>query len=322
MNDMYTKKEGMVFQSLRLQKNFSQKELATLSGLSVKTIERIENGESTLSGYVLATALPHLGVTRAEFYSMVDGNDMGSHDMPISFKNDFYEIWQLCFKDEFEEARQHLEVLKSKDYCNTDNPKIAQAILICESLLEADLYKNYHHCLNTLYEALRIAIPSIISQENEINYKLMSQHTYELNEYRILNLIATSLAKTNRRVLAIRILNAICNSLNNEKIDSEIRRTFLPTAYYNLSNAQIDEQRYKQAHVTCNKGVEFCNRVNNHKYFAFLLYNRGKSLLYMGNKDEVAKDFKHSRDTFIAHEDPKSAEIVRKTVAEKYQIYL
>ena len=315
---MYNKAVGMVFESLRLQRKLSRRKLAELSGAcSAKTIERIEKGMCALTDHVLTRALPYLGVFKHEFYNMVEGREI-----PTSFKNDFDEIWQLCFKRKFQDALANLETLKSKDYCNTSNPKINQAILLCESLLEVNIHNNHNGCLYTLYNALRITSPLIISPDNEINYKQVSQHAYTLNEYRILNLIATSLDETNRRNPAIRILTAACKSLEAKKIDSEIRRKLLPTVYYNLSNFYINEGEHKKAFNICEKGIEFCKSENNHKIFAKLLYNRAKSLNSMGNKQEATNGFKHSHNTFLAHEDYENANLVKEIVAKKYQIHL
>jgi len=320
-HDMQNKKVGEAIKQLRKQKKLTHAQLSKSDNpsetiCSEKTLRRIEKGEILPSEAILNGLLSVLGITRAKFYNLVEGQDM------TNFQNDFAEIWQLCFKGQLQDARKQLDILKLEDYCNTNNPMIAQAVLLCEGRLQADIDKDYQGCLNTLYNALRLTCPSIIPQDGKIKYRMVSGCVLTLNEYRIISLISSMKGVVGQRAIAIKIFNAMCKSLNNEKIDSGIRNTFLPTIYYNLSDFMIDEKRYNQAFDVCEQGIEFCKRIDNLKLFPKLLYNRAKALHYMKDKERATKGFRNAHDTFIAHGDYNAAEFVKKTVAEKYQIYL
>ncbi len=47
----------------RIQKNYTQQELAELSGISLRSIQRIENGEVMPRAYTLKTLTEHLGIS-------------------------------------------------------------------------------------------------------------------------------------------------------------------------------------------------------------------------------------------------------------------
>jgi transcriptional regulator with XRE-family HTH domain len=55
MDSSTTKKLGITFREARVAKGYTQKELADLSGISIRSIQRIENGEIMARSYTLKT---------------------------------------------------------------------------------------------------------------------------------------------------------------------------------------------------------------------------------------------------------------------------
>jgi len=133
MLDMYKIKVGDAIRHFRKLKKMRQHQLAKCdepseSIFSLRKVIRVENGKASLTVQELKWVLSTLGVTLQEFYSYIEGCDI------LSFQNDFAEIWQLCYRNNFQEAIQQLETLKGK--ANTDNPEIKQAILLCEGAIQ------------------------------------------------------------------------------------------------------------------------------------------------------------------------------------------
>ncbi|MCL2398331.1 MAG: helix-turn-helix domain-containing protein [Defluviitaleaceae bacterium] len=319
--DMYNVKVGETIKQLRQQRSLSQRELTKCDTpsetiCSTKTLRRIEQGKVAPSIFEIKFFLSVFGVSMSEFESLVEGQDL------LTFRNSFEEICNLLFDERYQEASRHLELLKEQKYCDPKNPQILQALLLCDGFFQRNLHKNLQASLDVLYSALRITVPSVISEDNRVKYGIISDRMFSLNEYRILNLIAIILIDLNQNYLATRIFKAMCKSLQNKKISSEIRNHFLPTTYYNLSDCFIDEKRYKEAFNVCEEGLEFCESIKNFKNFAKLLYNRAKSLYYMGDKESAAEGFKHSYSTFISLKRNEMASRVKTIVATKYQINL
>lgn len=55
MDSSTSKKLGITFREARVAKGYTQKELADLSGISIRSIQRIENGEIMARSYTLKT---------------------------------------------------------------------------------------------------------------------------------------------------------------------------------------------------------------------------------------------------------------------------
>jgi len=317
----YNLKVGKAIKYFRKLKNMTQQALVKHdkpyeSIFSLKTLQRVERGKSAVTASNLKLLLSILDITQDEFDNHVGGQDL------ISFQNDFVEIWQLFFNGLYEEAKQDLEILRNKGYCDMNNPKIAQSVLLCEARIKVRHEKDFHGGLDILHEALRLTGPMLVSKDGKINHELMPQCVFTLNEYRILNMIAVVLDDVNERTLAIELLEKICKSLECKKIDSEIRNKFLPTTYHNLSELFLDEKRYKDAFNISEKGIEFCLRVHNSKMLGRLRYNKAESLYLDGSKGDGIIGFKKSYETFLINGQSESAEFIKNKVALEYGIIL
>ena len=65
---------GECIKSLQLDKNINQKELALLSGLSERSLRRIERGQVNVNVYSLRQVVFALGEEMSEFWRIVENN--------------------------------------------------------------------------------------------------------------------------------------------------------------------------------------------------------------------------------------------------------
>jgi len=321
--DRYNKKAGEVIKQLRKQKGLSQGELVksdnpSESICSVKTLRRIEQGKTAPSIYELKRILVGLGVSIAEFEALVDGQDM------LVFQNDFEEITELFFDKQFEEADKRLKLLKSQKYCDTNNPIIAQALLLGDGL-QKYFYNDKNGALETYYVALCITAPSVVQEIRELKCKSIVNNTFALNEYRLINGILGIIwmqGGGEQLNFAIEVYNITKKSILSSTVDSNTRCKLLPIIYYNLSECLIKGGYFKEGLTIVEEGIKFCRRVNTFRIFGYLLYNRARAQYWLGDKEDAIKGFKHAYDTFISFNHIKLAERTKKSVAEKYQIYV
>ena len=65
---------GECIKSLQLDKNINQKELALLSGVSERSLRRIERGQVNVNVYVLRQLVMALGEEMPDFWRIVENN--------------------------------------------------------------------------------------------------------------------------------------------------------------------------------------------------------------------------------------------------------
>lgn len=311
-------KIGNTIRQLRERKNMSQAELCKPDFAdkicSMRHLSRIENGETTPHPRTLYRLLEGLGVSLSEFTHLIAEPDIAN------FQHDFSEIWDLLFEKRYEKAASLLDALKTKPYCNIDNPLIEQALLMCDASF-VDAKNNNNGCLTHLHKAMRLTSPHVF-ENNELSHNYISRNMFTLNEYRILMyfaIIKSRLGFTNECILT---LSAMCESLNNKKIDVEIKNRLLPTIYYNLSDELIDSKCYEEALSYCEKGISLCKKAKNYKTLPHLYYSIAKVFIILGNKDRAEENFRQSYNIFSAHGDNETALQVKKLVATKYNLWL
>jgi transcriptional regulator with XRE-family HTH domain len=310
-------KLGTVLRQLRLKRNMTQEELCKSDNpseriCSTKQLRRIEKGQCEPSPLILNRLLAALGITTLEFIHLVDNQDM------IHFQNDFSIIWDLFFENKYKEANLLLTELKTKPYCNMESPVVKQSMLLCNGFMLWDAEKN-EECLNILHEALCITSPFLL-KNNSLNHEVIADNPLALTEYRILKLIAITMHHMGQLETKIIILDSMCESLQNKKIDVEIRNRLLPNIYYNLSDALIEDNNYQSAFLICEKGIKLCKQTKSFKMLPYLLYNKAESLLFIDTRARAIKGFKQSHKTFLLYGDEKTAAHVKEVIAGKYQI--
>ena len=311
----YKKKVSDTLQHLQNKRGLTQKKLCKQGIVcSERHLRRILNGDVEPSPTVLDGLLEVLGVSLPEFTQLVYGEDM------LLFQHDFSEIWDLLFMRKYEEADLLLAALKAKPYCNTSNPAIAQALLMHDGVL-MNLKENFHESNRILYEAICMTSAGVL-QKGEPNPEFVALNVLEPNEYRIIGVIAINLCSMGQSPVAIKIFEALCESLSNKKVDVETRNKLLPNIYYNLSDELIETKQYENALCICEKGIQLCERTITLKMLPLLLYNSGKALVFMGDRTQAEIRFRRSYDAFRVQGNEKSALRGKEMVAEKYKIFI
>jgi len=315
----YNNKAGATIKALREQKGLSQKNLIkhdvpTEQICSVRTLRRIEKGETTISLEILRKLLYALNVSEIEFADMLYGQDK------YKFQNDFNEIWDLIFDEKYDKANDKLNTLKSKSYYDIDLPYVAQAMLLCKGILEKNTNTDYQKSYEVMHEALCKTLPSTPFKNGKISTEYISSHILTLNEYRIITVIANLLGHLDRKRFKIDILKATYTSLSNKEVDRELRKKLLPNVYYNLSNALIDERCYNDALNICIEALIFCKQYKLYKIYGEIIYNKAKSLLFLDDIVKATEIFRLSYNVFIAQGDDNKASFVKNTVLQKYNI--
>ena len=319
--DSYGKRAGEIFRKLRKEKGLSQEQVSRCKDISgyicsEDTIRRFEKSGKFPSVEILTNLLYVIGVDYVNFMSMVEGVRM------LEFRNHFDTIWKKGFTERFQEMKEDVEVLKTRPYCNMDNPIIQQAILLCKGLFQRRIDKNPEQCLETLRAALCITTDGIIKKQGGIDYNAIMNRVLTLNEYRILNTIANQTGEQNNEYLAIQILKSMTISLNNEIVDNVTRDEILPIVYYNLSDSYINNKNFQDGFDACEKGITFCKANNVLKMLGELTYNKGKSLHLMGRIDEAIEYFKSSYEIFVSVDNRIMLKRVKDKAKEKYNLLL
>jgi len=312
------KKVGNAIKMLRKRLGLTQKELCKLASTStyvcgVRHLRDIEHGRVEPGARVLALLLAALRVSLLDFAKMVDGEDM------TNFERDFNEIWDIWFKKQHEEGLKLLGILKAKPYCDISLPLVKQHILLCDALVLIDIEGDNCGCLNVLHEAISITLPYLL-KKSEFDYGFISSHALTLVEYRILKFLALVESRMGQSQICINLLNAIQESLESEKTDVKIRDRLLSNICYNLSEELIEAEQYTNAFDACEKGIQFCKQINDHKMLPLLYYNEGEALYFLGEHARAEEAFKRSYLASLVIEDEETALQTKETVAEKYQI--
>jgi len=173
------------------------------------------------------------------------------------------------------------------------------------------------------YKALSITISSkILTKSNKLKYSDITKYKLSMNEYRILKGIAVVFEEQKDTQKAIDIYSAILSSLESDTASYEIQKKQLPTIYFNLSNALIDDKQYTNALDVVNKGIKFCSDTKELKTIAYLLWNKGKSIFFLGDKKLAVESFQHAYNYFKYTENEQRLNDFKTTAKTKYNISL
>ena len=311
---------GKLLKQLRIQRNLSQ---ATLSKegkpdciCTVRHLRNMEKGLIAPSTFMLNQLLLGLGVTLEEFSAMLYGS---SH---ADFNNRFEVIWNLMFAQNYDKAHIQFSELEN-DYREHASQQYKQALLLCKANLLRNIENDNHGCIDMLHKAMKLTSPNIFTKSNVVKYKDVAIKTFNKNEYRIFNLLAISYMTIEQNDKCIELLTALIDSLTNPSLPIEIKKEFLPVAFYNLSNILMAKRNYNEAVKLCDKGVAYCNEAISFKTIGYLHYNKGQSLIHLGGDENLhcaIDSFKLSHATFISHGDKHKAEQVKVFAKEKYAL--
>jgi len=314
MKNIGIKREiGIVLKQLRNGKGLSQTLLANLINCSKMTIIRIENGERLPQPYTLHQMLSALDISHEDFDALLNGTNM------LQFNQDFAHIWDVCFAGDYKTMSDMLNELKTKEYCNVERLDIAQALLLCDSIILASNEK-YNESLDVLYSALQKTTSKNLIKQNAINCAKVKKSTFSMNEYRILKEIANVKADLGEKQEAIKIFEALMVSLESETANYEIKKKLLPSIYFNMSCILLDDELYTKAFDVIEKGLQFSKITKEFKVIGELIWNKGRVLYNTNNIEQATVLFQQSYIHFVNCEDDMTAKRLKKVAKEKYNI--
>jgi len=190
---MIYKKYGEVFKNLRLQKNFSQKELQELSGVSKATISQFENGKSMISYEKLTQVLDAMSLTIYD-YSLLLNNGI-----PDYFITEFEQISAAFFNQDKENLGEIYEKNKRIGTIETyiiglcAKATYSQLSLSEQHIIESVFISKPFWGLYELYVFLHTVEQIDINLLGNITESLfseqyISQYIQKLHEYRALTI--------------------------------------------------------------------------------------------------------------------------------------
>ena len=319
-NTHFTTKIGLVLRDLRIERKMTQEDLYKFGTddeiISKRHAARVENGTNDPQPEALYKLLEVLQVSLEEIEQRLYGGDK------VLFDNDFAVLWEHGFSGRMDEFVYELEELKQKDYCNQNIPSIRQAILLCDSVVLTAKIGNHEASLFTLYEALQITRPKLLTKTNNIRYGNIHDAIFSIPEYRVLRQMAVVLDKLGNNVAAYNLEKAVISSLENENLNYGVRKKLLPAAYYNFSHSLIAGEEYNDAINIVEKALAFCDEAREYKLKADLIYVAAKANILLGNISIATLLFAESYNAYKILSGNKEAEGIKNQIKELYNIIL
>ena len=300
---MYKHDISSFLKRVRMQRGFSQTQLAKDSGVSRATIIRIEKGERTPTYETLRTLLEKLGV---------DPVELSNHFM----SNEEVEIYDLLnrldghVKDEqLKEANEFVLQLE-KNVTFMEKSLNRQLVLFTKARICSKAGKEAQETLGLLYEAIAINIPNY-TDEMIPEYFLSSRDLW------IINLMASTHFRSKNLEKAIAIMTALKENFDEICIDENLKGKHYPSIMYNLSKYLGLSGRYDEAITFCDIGIDVCRQTNYLSRLPELTYNKAYCLYHLGQKAESEKIFRETYYTFKLYGRDDKAAHVKSHVLEK-----
>ena len=313
---------GSIIKKLREKKGFTQKQLCNNDDpknyiCSERTLIRIERGKIPLSEKYLNGFLSVLGVSYTEFCNEIDGEPTTT-----LFLNGFSDAWDLLFEKEHSKAKARMENLITSLAVDLKKPLIMQAVMLYECRESVELNGGDEGCFHVLCKALSLTSPHVVEGERNIALDRVLSGIFTLNEYRIMNIMASMKERPRNMATSVEIYKAMKKSLENKSLPNEIRNKMLPTVCYNLVDALTDQGKYKEAIKVGEFGLMHGKTVGSHRMDGLLYYSIAKAQYLMGEKDKATENFTNSYLSHKVQGRIKMVELVKKLAAEKYNVYL
>ena len=312
---------GNTIKKLRKEKQLSQTQLSKADDpvkciCSLKTLRRIEQGRSTITARYLDGFLQVFGITHAEFYKRVEVPEL------ILFMNGFNEVWDLLFIDNYSGAEKRMNKLLSEFNTVTGIPLINQSVILYRCVVKAGSRDSDAECIDDLFDALSLTAPHIIESKDDLDLMKVSAGIFSINEYRIINIIATLKEYLGDANASASIYKAVKESLENKALPCDKRNKLLPTVLYNLTDTLTNQEIYNEAVKTGELGLRHGKMVGNHKMDGQLYYSLAKAQYFMGEACKSADNFKRSYASFKAQGRNGMAMKVKELVAKKYDLHI
>lgn len=309
-------KLGIIIRQLRLQKQFTQKQLA--EGIcSVEYISKIEHEIKCPSREMTSKLFHRLGVNPDLFYTNLSTTD---NDL---FNEHCFHIDQLFSTSQYEEAAKYIHSLE-KDYSFYAAGEPMQYLMGKKSHILANLDKNFEKAYDMAYQSILLTKSDFTLEKIE-EYKF-----YSINELWAMLYMASAFYWKQKHFLtgvdispAICLVSTIITHLDRGYYQPSLIGTLYASAVFYQSRFLYSANHFEKACETTDKGLQFitshynqiiellgkimmnraaCAFATNQFVETNNFYEMGKTLLTLaGNEETLHRYLDLERDTlFVA----------------------
>lgn len=263
---------GRKMKEIRKNLNLNQNKIAEETGITDKTIRRIENGKvlpaldtlEILSAYYNTDLISLLLQYRLDDYSVFC-------EIKKSIETKLYDKEENKLNNELESLKILLSSTKNSYYKNI----IRQLILFTEAVILCEDRAN-EAALKKFTEAIKTTIPAM----NMENYRL---YTYSLMEIRILMNIGFAQERLKNKNKCLEIMKFCLDSVESkDEIYSKI--------CHNLATFHIRDNDFKKTLEYSDLGIKSCQESNNYFILPILFYQKGFAQCKL-NDDNYVQSF-------------------------------
>ena len=291
---------GQMIRELRRRKGMSQEQLC--EGLcEPPTMSKIEKGRQYPNKKLLDALLVRLQ-QNAELQVPVSAADFEraqlEREIVSRIANKEYDLLELA--EQYKECSQAMSNHEMQFYLFT------QAIHLI------GINRNWEDSLEKLEAAIQMTMPKYTAGEKIISNILTSI------EFSILNNIAICLWFLHQQENAVLLMEQLYNILNSYDMDREEYAKRLPMTAFNLSTWLGILKQYPNALRIAEEGIRCCIKYGKYESFGDLLYNKGFTLLCLGQKVDGEKSLRKAFMLMYACENSKSYEVFRDDITKNF----
>lgn len=240
---------GNELKKIRKSLGFNQSYIQKLTGISVDTLRRIENGH-VIPQY---STLEVLSITyRQDLLELL--KSCRSSKLLMDFFNKLDSVISNYKEDEIVELQKEFKDALSSNKILVLNPLeikqfelLLEAIRLSNSRLSSDIKASELK----FFEAIKLTLPSF-------NIKQHKKYRYSYLEFRILLLLSLSIAEDNKFKLSNNILYFILEKLKNDTNQTKYSRLLIIKVYSNIAyNYHMLAQHDKVIEIS-NEGINYC----------------------------------------------------------------
>lgn len=293
---------GDIIKNRREELKITQEELC-LGICDRKTLSRIENGKNPPTSFVLNSILERLGLSTDMYYSLVFAENFAVANLQ-------YEIISANSDRNFTKSSQLLEKLKT--YNEAQSPIIKQFILRTEVLINSKILSPQQR-IDKLTEAITITVPNF--DINNFTNRFLSTEESKI----ILN-IANAYSDNDDRKSAINILFQLLELLNRQILDAQEHSSTVILVTCNLSKFLCLEERYDEALIIAEKGINISIAYSKTKFLGEIMTNKAHCLCKKGNVLVGETLYRDAICIMRIMKHTKNAELTAKAIKEQFNI--
>jgi len=263
---------GETIRKLRIEKGYTQEEMADKINVGMRNYQRMETGQVSVGIWDFLYFCETLGVPEQEFWSLyLDSKDYDDY-------RKYRDLHKMVRKKDYDAVRKILPEFEKGSLAKQKYVK--QFIAFVKISIDKESVDEQK--MQTLDETLRISMKNY--DENEL-------HKYNLNynEIIIIDMMTNILFEKGETKRAISIIQTIINRRNESKTSEEDRAILFPFLAFTLSNFLGKTEKYKEARKVCNESIEICRDYNQLSYVPLLLYNLACCDYKLGEEEQVYK---------------------------------